>query len=94
MMADVLNFFSAGQVAIATTATKVELPAWSESVRVRSISVYNAGAATIELGGSTVAFNSGFPLLAGQSMTFDAHPGGLWGIASGASVNVRILEAV
>ena len=93
-MADILNLFNAGQVSIATTATQVQLPAWSESNRVRSLSVYNAGAATVEFGGSTVTFGTGFPLLAGQSMTFDAHPGGLWAIATGSPVNVRILEAV
>lgn len=59
----------------------------------RGLLVFNLGAATIYLGGtSSVLTTTGFPLLTNSCISFDNYLGALYGISGSAGNDVRVVE--
>ena len=80
-------------VSVATTATRLDTEAETDSVHGSSISVYNNGAATVYLGESDVATTTGYPVAAGEHYAEDIDPSvGLYGIVASGTVEVRVRE--
>lgn len=79
-------------ITVATSATLVSSGGRTIDDMV-GLAVFNAGANTIYLGGSTVTTAAGFPLAAGASATFDLGPSDLlYGIVAAATEPLRTLE--
>lgn len=82
---------SARAVSITTSATRIDTIEGGNN-RVIGLAVYNAGAASVYLGGSGVTTAQGFTLPVGATATLDVDTtDGLYGIAAG-TVEVRVLE--
>lgn len=80
-------------VTIATTATRIDADEGGSSTS-QGASVYNAGTATVYLGGSDVTTANGYPLAVGEHLSVDlalAHV--LYGIVATGTQAVRVLEA-
>lgn len=82
-------------VSVATTATQLDSTTDNDDGSPgESIAVYNNGAATIYIGGSSVTTATGSPVAAGTwGPTFDLGPGEpLYGIVASGTVEARVLE--
>ena len=81
------------QVVVTTAATALNT-AGGRLDDVSGCSIYNAGAQTVFLGGSTVTTGTGVPLVAGATVTFDSAPGDiLFGIVAATTANVNVMQA-
>ena len=79
--------------AITVTTSATPLPDSPLEFR-RALAIHNNGASTVFLGDESVTTSNGFPLLAGEKISFDISGTPnvfIYAIAAG-SVNVRILE--
>lgn len=81
-------------VSVATTATRLDTAAETDTQPGSAVAVYNNGSATVYLGDSDVTTATGFPLAAGSSMAFefDVSKDALYGIVASGTVAVRVLE--
>lgn len=82
-------------VSVGTTAT--QLTGGDTGAKSGSFAVANVGAATIYIGGSGVTTATGFPIAAGESMSFDLRSATdeIYGIVASGTVAARVLmEAV
>ena len=77
-------------VSVATTATKLNLP--DDPNLGLSVALYNAGAATVFVGGSGVTTSNGFPLAAAGTLSIDLAAGEeIYGIVATGTVAVSVL---
>jgi len=85
------GFIKSRTVTVSTTITP--LPGEVLSNR-RSLIIYNNSSVTVELGGSTMTFGTGFPVAASAtSPPIDAGPNMvLYGIVTTGTANVRVME--
>lgn len=78
-------------VSVATTATRLDTSDVTPSSQ--GLSVYNAGAATVYLGGAGVTTSTGYPVAAGEHLSADlGQSDALYGIVAADTVAVRVLE--
>lgn len=84
---------TAARVSVATTATRLDTGTVGGMSR-SALLVRNAGAATVDLGGSTVTSGAGFELAAGESASIDVvfGDGGVYGIAAAGTVSCHVLQ--
>lgn len=77
-------------VTVTTSATKLNLP--DDTNLGMSVALYNAGAATVYVGGSAVTTSIGFPLAAGGTLSLDLAAGEeLYGIVASSTCAVNVL---
>lgn len=81
-------------VSVATTETRLDTAAQAAGGSgVQSVAVYNAGAATIHIGGAGVTTAAGYPVAAGEHFACDLAQGDpLYGICASGTVACRVLE--
>lgn len=78
-------------VTVGTTATRLDLAEGGQSSEGGAF--YNAGSATVYLGGSDVSTANGFALAAGERIGVDlAQQDELYAVAASGTVEVRTLE--
>lgn len=85
---------AARAVTVTTTATRLDSDNDNDDAQVgQAFCLYNNGAATVYIGGSGVTTAAGYPLAAGEHMTFDVSNADLtFGIVASGTVEVRVLE--
>ena len=83
------------QVMVATTATRIDTVAETDTVAGSVAAIKNVGAATVYVGSSaSVTTTNGFPLAPGESIEagLDSTLQGVWGIVVSGTVEVRTFE--
>lgn len=82
------------QAAVTIAATATAIPTTALPGRI-SIYIKNTGSNTIYLGNSAVATTDGYPLSAGQAVSFDIGPNvTIYGIVASGTETTRIIEGV
>lgn len=83
----------AARVSVTTTATRLDASAPTDSVSGQRVTVYNAGSASVFLGGSGVLSTDGFELPAGGSYDEELSPGDeLYGITASGTVICHVIR--
>lgn len=81
-------------VTVATTATRLDTAAQTAGGTAQSVSIHNAGAATVYIGGTDVTTANGTPVAAGEHYAIGdlGQSDGIYGIVASGTVECRVLE--
>lgn len=81
-------------VSVSSTATRLDTNIDADTETGQNVSLYNAGAVTVYIGGPNVATTTGIPLVAGAYADLpNLRPGStLYGIVASGTCEVRVLQ--
>lgn len=86
-----MSFSTPRRVTVAATATRLDDPA--DPFSGGAFAIQNLGSATVYFGKSTVTTATGFPILAGATVSLSAATvSGAYGIVASGTVEVAILQ--